>query len=151
MWQLRKRICKKKLYETTYKKQLEHHTMKPELSRMYELKMNLFSLRFEVCKNIKSDDWSRDNLTNVLKSLKKNKSADSHGLIYELFRPEIIGSDLFTSLLMLCNQVKGQLIIPEFLMFTDITSIYKLKGPKCELDSDRGILNIWSCQGPIYN
>ena len=107
--------------------------------------MDLFSLRFEVCKNIKSDDWSRDNLTNVLKSLKKNKS----GLIYELFRPEIIGSDLFTSLLMLCNQVKGQLIIPEFLMFTDITSIYKLKGPKCELDSDRGIFGVAKVQSKI--
>ena len=127
MWQLRKQISKKKseapvaqknekgelvtessqlkkLYETTYKKQLEHRKMKPELSRMCKPKMELFSLRFEVCKNIKSDDWSDDNLTNVLKSLKKNKSADSHGLIYELFRPEIIGSDLFTSLLMMCNR-----------------------------------------------
>ena len=43
---------------------------------------------------------------------------------------------------MLCNQVKGQLVIPEFLMFTDITSIYKMKGPKCELDSDRGIFGV---------
>ena len=104
--------------------------------------MNLFSLRFEVCKSIKSDNWSEENLTNVLRKLKKNKSADSHGLTYELFRPEIIGTDLFTSLLMLCNQVKGQLVIPEFLMFTDITSIYKMKGPKCELDSDRGIFGV---------
>ena len=96
MWQLGKQICKKKseatvvkknekgelvtessqlkkLYETTYKKQLEHRKMKPELSRMYELKMELFSLRFEVCKNIKSDDWSEDNLTNVLKRIKRIK------------------------------------------------------------------------------
>ena len=27
-------------------------------------------------------------------------------------------------------------------MFTDITSIYKMKGPKCELDSDRGIFGV---------
>ena len=63
----------KKLYETTYKKRLEHRKMKPELSRMYELKMELFSLRFEVCKNIKSDDWSEDNLTNILKRIKRKK------------------------------------------------------------------------------
>ena len=37
----------------------------------------------------------------------RNKSADSHGLIYELFRPEIIGEDLFSSLLMLCNKLIG--------------------------------------------
>ena len=82
MWQLRKQICKKKsdppvakknekgelvtepsqlkkLYETTYKKRLEHRNMKPELLKMYNLKMDLFSLRFEVCKSIKSDNWSK--------------------------------------------------------------------------------------------
>ena len=78
----------------------------------------------------------------MLKRLKKNKSSDSHNLNYELFRPELIGQDLFSSLRMLCNNVKAQLIIPDFLTFTDITSIYKLKGPKCELDSDRGIFGV---------
>ena len=147
MWQLRKKIsntksepplAKKnakgelvtessqltKLYQTSFQKRIEHRSMKPNLLTMYQLKMDLFNLRLEVCKNIKSEYWSEDNLITVLKSLKRNKSADSHGLIYELFRPEIIGSDLFTSLLMFCNQVKEQLVIPEFLKFTDITSIY---------------------------
>ena len=51
----------------------------------------------------------------------------------------MIGRDLFTSLLMFCNKVKTELIIPEILTLTSITSIYKNKGPKNELDSDRGI------------
>ena len=76
---------------------------------------------------------------NVLRSLKNNKSADSSGLIYELFKPGIIGSDLFTSLLMFCNKVKAELVIPEMLTFTTITSIYKNKGPRNDLESDRGI------------
>ena len=132
----------KKLYEETYRKRLEHRVMKPELSSMFSMKMELFELRFEVSKNIKSEDWSEYELLQVLKRLKKNKSSDSHNLNYELFRPEIIGHDLFSSLRMLCNNVKAQLIIPDFLTFTDITSIYKLKGPKCELDSDRGIFGV---------
>ena len=74
----------------------------------------------------------------VLNSLKKNKSADSDGFIYELFRPETIGSDLFSSLLMFCNNVKNQLIIPEFVTFTNITSIYKSKGEKNDIDNERG-------------
>ena len=116
--------------------------MKPELINMYKMKMELFELRFEVTKNIKSKNWTEDDLVQVLKKLKKNKSTDSQGLIYELFRPEILGQDLFKSLLMLCNDVKYQLVIPEFLTFTDITSIYKSKGEKSDLDNDRGIFGV---------
>ena len=83
-----------------------------------------------------------EDLLNVLKKLKKNKSADPHGLIYELFRPEIIGKDLLFSLLMLCNQVKDQMSIPEFLTFTNITSIWKQKGEKSDLENDRGIFGV---------
>ena len=68
--------------------------MKPELKNLFNLKMYLFNLRLEVTKKIKSRNWSEADLLKVLKTLKKNKSTDSHGLIYELFRPEIIGKDL---------------------------------------------------------
>ena len=132
----------KELYESTYKKRLEHRSMKPELVNMYNLKMNLFNLRLEVSKGIKSESWSMDALIKVLKSLKKNKSADSNGLIYELFRPEVIGNDLLSSLLMLCNNVKTQILVPEFVTSTDITSIYKNKGEKSDLDNDRGIFGV---------
>ena len=93
--------------------------MKPDLLDMFNKKMELFDIRLEVCKNTKRDDWSEEDLIKVLKSLKKSKSADSSGL----FRPEVIGSYLFTSLLMLCNNVKSLLLIPNILTFTDITSI----------------------------
>ena len=92
----------KELYETTYKTRLKHRKMKPELMDMFNQKMELFDIRLEVSKNIKSDNWSEEDLVKVLKSLKKSKSADSSGLIYELFRP---------TELMLCNKVKSQLLI----------------------------------------
>ena len=135
MWQLKKKLCSKKaepptakkndkgelvtesselkkLYKSTYQNRLKHRIMKPHLQNLYKLKMDLFDMRFEVCKNLKSDKWSMVNLLNVIKGLKKNQRPDSQGLIYELFRPEIIGSDLLSSLLMLCNNVKSQLAIP---------------------------------------
>ena len=95
----------KNLYEETYKQRLEHRKMKPELINMYKMKMELFELRNEVTKNIKSKNWTEDDLVQVLKKLKKNKSTDSQGLIYELFLPKILGQDLFKSLLMLCNVI----------------------------------------------
>ena len=113
--------------------------MKPELQTMFNLKMNLFDLRIKVSKNIKTDNWTEQKLFKVLKGLKKNKSADSNSLMYELFRHETIGSDLFSSLLLLCNSVKSQLVIQDFLTYTDITSIYKLKGEKNDLNSERGL------------
>ena len=152
MWQLKKKNAigelvtepskLKELYANTYKKRLEHRIMKPELQNMYQLKMSLFSLRIEVSGNLKSAEWSEENLLKVLKSLKKNKSSDSHGLIYELFRPEVIGKDLFKSLLMLCNNMKSQLCIPEFVKYADITSIYKLKGEKSDIDNERGLFGV---------
>ena len=40
---------------------------------------------------------------------------------------------------MLCNAVKTQLLIPSFVKTTKITSIYKNKGEKTDLENDRGI------------
>ena len=43
---------------------------------------------------------------------------------------------------MFCDKVKTQLIIPKFLTFTDITSIYKLKGKNNSLENDRGLFGV---------
>ena len=42
--------------------------IKPELIKMYELKMNIFELRVKVPKERKCGDWSPNNLLKVLKS-----------------------------------------------------------------------------------
>ena len=132
----------KELYKNTYKKRMEHKEMKPELMNMYKMKMQLYQLRMTVSKEIKSEDWSENDLMKVLKTLKKQKSADSDGLVYELFRPEVIGYNLFLSLLMLCNKVKSELSIPSFLTNTSITSLFKNKGNKNDLENDRGIFGV---------
>lgn len=43
---------------------------------------------------------------------------------------------------MLCNKVKTQLSIPEFFTFTNITSFYKSKGAKNDLENDRGVFTV---------
>ena len=90
----------------------------------------------------KSEPWDKKNLRTVLKSLKKNKSRDPHDMINELFRPENIGSDLESALLLLLNKIKISFTFPEFMQYANITSIYKGRGKKNSLESDRGIFSI---------
>ena len=78
----------------------------------------------------------------VLKSLKTGKSGDHFGLIYEIFKPETINDDLLKSLEILCNSIKQQLKIPKFITVTDITSFYKNKGDRNDLENDRGIFGV---------
>ena len=88
------------------------------------LKDNLFYERLELSKLRKSASWTEENLEKVLKSLKPKKSADPAGLINELFRPEVAGSDVNCSLLVLSNKAKDECEIPDFVQSTNISSIY---------------------------
>ena len=78
----------------------------------------------------------------ALKGLKKDKSSDALGYINELFRPEVIGSNLKEGLLKLMNNIKDQQIFPEQLEACNITSIFKNKGSKQEFDKYRGIFRV---------
>ena len=75
----------------------------------------------------------------ILSNLKSNKARDPHGFINELFSPGVIGSDLQLSLLQLLNKTKHEMRIPEFMKFINISSIYKNKNCKLDMNSYRGI------------
>ena len=87
----------------------------------------------------KSKPWNEKQLIKVLKSLKNNKSIDPHGMVNELFKPGVIGKDLFKSILMLFNKIKKTLTIPRFIEYCNIIGIYKGEGEKTDLANDRGI------------
>ena len=79
----------------------------------------------------------------MIKSLKSNKSRDSTGLIYELFKIGVAGSDLLQSLLDLLNRMKSEFDIPYFMKEVQITSILKNKlKRKSDLSNERGIFNL---------
>ena len=90
-----------------------------------------------------------EELDKVVSNLKNNKSCDHFGMVYELFKPGVIGKDLFNSLLMLCNEVKIQQKIPRFLKYTDITSFYKSKGDRRSLENDRGFFGVMKVRSII--
>ena len=165
MWKLRKKLCPKSLgkpsakinekgklvtqkkalkdlYKQTYIDRLRNREILPQYETIFKLKNYLFDLRLKVTSKIQSPDWTMPQLIKVLKSLKNNKSGDHYGMVYELFKPGIIGNDLQKSLLILCNEVKKQQKIPVFLKYTDITSFYKNKGDRRSLENDRGIFGV---------
>ena len=75
----------------------------------------------------------------VLKGLKNNKTRDPHGLINEIFKPGVLGKDLKMAILNLFNSIKKEQKLPKFLQFANITTIYKKKGSRQDMNNDRGI------------
>ena len=86
-----------------------------------------------------SNPWIMNDLEKVLKSLKKNKCRDPHGLINEIFFTNIAGAHLKSSMLILFNQIKKTQQIPQFMKIANIASIYKGKGSMNDLKNERGI------------
>jgi hypothetical protein len=80
----------------------------------------------------------------VIKSLKRNQTTDPSGMICELFMPGVMGCDMKTAIISLVNGVKMTGYFPSFMELADICTIYKMKGSRLEMSSDRGIfiLNI---------
>ena len=106
------------------------------------MKNLLFNMRLSLSKTRKSKPWERQDLLKVLKTLKSGKSCDAIGYSNELFKPGVIGCDLVTSLLNIINRAKHEIQIPRPFRLTKITSIYKSKGEKCDLQNDRGVHSV---------
>ena len=90
------RVQLQNLYVTVYK----------EYEQLKEHKEYLFELRLKLAKARTSSDWTKSDLLKVLKNLKVNKATDPVGLVSELFKPGVAGSDVVSSVLTLCNMIK---------------------------------------------
>ena len=66
-----------------------------------------------------------EDLENVLKDLKKNKSRDSEGIDRLIFKNTVCGSNLKVSLLKLLNNIKEIQITPNFMKKANVTTIPK--------------------------
>jgi hypothetical protein len=127
------------LYLTTYTERLAHRSMKTAFMDIFELQNKLWELRNSECQKIQTEPWTEEQLVRVLKKLKTNKTRDPLGMINEVFKPGIIGKDLLHGLIELLNRVKIEIIVPWFMRLANITSIYKLKNSRLNLENDRGI------------
>ena len=129
-----------KLYLETYVERLKPNKMADGLELLEEMKEYLYQLRYDVCIDKKSKDWSGEELEKALKGMKNNKARDAHGHVYELFKYG--GSDLKNSMLKLFNLVKDKQIYPKIVQPSNITTLYKKKGVKSDMNSERGVFNL---------
>ena len=129
----------KALYLRTYQNRLRNKTMKNELMDVYFLKEELWKSRMEELNELKSPPWSKIQLRKAIKSLKKNKTSDPDGMINELFMEGCAGEDLENALLLLFNGIKNNHELPDFMIKQNITTIFKNKGSRQDMENDRGI------------
>ena len=132
----------KGLYKETYMNRL---TSKPPLQGYEQitcLKDYLFNLRRRLSAKQKSVPWNENQLYKVCKTLKNGKARDQHGMIFELFKPQFAGNDLLASLLIMFNEMKSNLFVPDFMKTMSITRFYKKRGNKADLSNDRGVFNL---------
>ena len=129
----------KSLYVETYKHRLRHRPIDANFKDIMELKTQLWELRLNNLKRKVTAPWKMSHLESVLKSLKTNQSRDPMGIISEIFKPGIIGSELKYSTLSLVNSVKASMYIPPNMQMSNITTIFKNKGSRLDMAMDRGI------------
>ena len=134
----------KDLYLRTYKHRLRQRSMKPELMDIFYLKEELWESRMKELLDKKSPPWKMNELEKVLKSLKNNKTRDPLGMINEIFKIGCAGDDLKLALIELLNGSKSNQLIPEFMDLSNITTLYKQKGSRLSLNSERGIFILTS-------
>ena len=132
----------KALYLETFKYRLRHRPVQPGFENLLEYQKELFELRLELAKENKTEPWVIGDLEEAIKSLKNGKCRDPEGIIREIFMEDSMGEDLKQSMLILCNKIKHTRMIPSFMQKTNICAIYKGRGDKLSLDSDRGIFLI---------
>ena len=113
--------------------------MKTELADLFLLKTELWNLRLEELKARTTKMWTVENLDKVLKGLKNNKTRDPLGLINEIFKTGVLGDDLKLAILELLNSIKLEQKLPKFMQLANITTIYKKKCSRQDMNNDRGI------------
>ena len=132
-------VLLKALYARTYEHRLRDPEIRPKFHDILNLKNKLWSLRIKELQLKRTPDWNMTDLRCAIKSLKNNKTADPDGIINELFKEGCIGQDLECALLSLFNGIKNTLIMQEFMIKLNITTIFKNKGSRFDMKNERGI------------
>ena len=131
----------KNLLAKEFKNRLRPRPYRQDLLTTKLRRKKLFALKLKMAEMNKSKPWTKEDLEKALNDLKRNKSRDGDGLVNEIFKNEIIGTNLKDSLLILCNSLKKENMISKFMNHANITTVPK-KGSKLELKNQRGIFRV---------
>ena len=131
----------RKLLEKEFKNRLRQRPYRDDLISTHFRRNRLFEMKLKLAEQNKSQPWSMEELETALRDLKRNKSRDFEGLVNEIFKNDVVGNNLKKSLLIMFNGIKDEGIIPEFMNYSNITTVPK-KGSKIELKNQRGIFRV---------
>jgi hypothetical protein len=115
--------------------------VRPDLCSLKLRKSKIFKMKLKSAEANFSDLWKMSDLENALADLKDNKSRDNDGLINEIFKKNVIGTDLKKSLLLMFNKLKKEQLIAIFMNYANITTVPK-QGSKLLLENERGIFRV---------
>ena len=85
---------------------MRKHPVLPLHKQIVPVRKILLELKLKQARKIKTPEFTRADLENVLKGLKSNKARDPEGIDRTLFKSSIIGTDFKMSLLQLLNNIK---------------------------------------------
>ena len=123
-----------------FKKVLENRPIKEGLEKHKEEREKLCEQRIEKAKKNVTPNWKKEDVVLVVKQLKKKKSRDPDGYSNELIQNG--GEDLTLAILKMMNNIKKQQKFPECLQPCNITSLFKNKGKKQDLNNHRGVFRV---------
>ena len=135
--------CIKKLALDSIVERLRKRPMHPNLRTLEKARTRLTKLRLQIVTRRKSQPWKMNEMEKAIKAMKNKKCRDSTGLINELFKPGVAGSDFKLSLLLMLNKCKESLEIPQMMTHVNIALIPK-SGKKNlrDISNHRGIFLI---------
>ena len=119
---------------------LRNREINQEYAELQEIKEYLCQIRLRITKTSNYDKWTMKQLRAAIQKLKNNKCKDPHGHINELYKN--MGEDALISLLNLMNRIKEELIIPNKLNLSNVSTLYKGKGSKQNVINLRGIFKL---------
>ena len=122
-------------------KRLRSRPICPDLKQMKERKEELFQMKLGIAEANPSQNWTISDLEKALAHLKNNKARDCEGFINEIFKENVIGTNLKDSLLKMFNLLKSKIFIPEFINNANITTVPK-RGSWIEPRNERGIFRV---------
>ena len=99
----------KTLLAKEYRERLRPRPMRPDMRHLMRTKKRIFQMKMKLAASKKSSDWSLKNLAVALSKLKNNKSRDFEGLANEIFKENVIGTNLKKCLLIMLNNLKNKI------------------------------------------
>jgi hypothetical protein len=119
---------------------LRNRIIDDEYKELQELKEYLCYLRLKITKSADFAPWTMSCLEKAIAKLKNNKCRDPHGHINELYKH--MGKKGLESLLSLLNRIKLEIIVPDVLKLSNVSTLYKGKGSRRDVLNLRGIFKL---------